>query len=1053
MPDEWRQFAAYLMKPGTTMQFKEIRRGDPEPVPDQLSLFRRLWLDFDGKGLTVQDTIDGTLSRQWYLAVNLPMVLGRVSVDGKDQVITAQGDERKAGVVLRQGDLKLQCDARLPERTGSLNAVGWDHDFKKVSGELHLPPGWRLMAAMGVDQASDTWLQRWSLLDFFVVLMIALAVFKLRGWRWGILALAVMVLIFHEQGAPRMVWLHILAALALLPLLPENWIKRTVSLWGVGALLTLLIISIPFVIHQIRWGIYPQLAPRNDDQVASPAGGRAPQIPKKAAAPQQSPKLLSKPFSLKGRFEPEAYSKSSNASAGRTGKAIWHQDPDALIPTGPGVPEWRWHTVWLNWNGPVARDQGMRLLLLSPRLNFILSLLRVFLLSLFIWGLIDWKPWWAKFQNQLKTTQAKTAIVLFIFVGVQWSSAHAEGMGAFPPKEMLETLKERLLEPPDCLPYCADVSRMEVTVSGDNLRIILKVHAANQIAIPLPVNRKSWTPDQVLLDNAPISGMRREKGGGLWAVVPSGLHTVIMLGNVAQEGMIQIPLPLKPHLASYAARGWAVKGILPGGTVGSSIQLTRIQEQQSSKNIARENMALPPFLQVRRELHLGLTWQVSTTIERLTPTGTPVVINLPLMANESMTTAGFHVDNGHVLINMSADQSKVSYTSALKITPTIQLTAPQAVPWTEIWVLDASPIWHCDLEGIAVIHHQDRDGQWQPQWRPWPGESVRVNIRRPKAIDGQMLTIQKADLILDPGRRYSRGTLSLKINTSRGGQHTVALPSKTNLQKVSVSGKSLPVRQDGQWVTVPLQPGVQAIDIQWHQLAPFKTWYKAPLIKIGKEAVNARVTLNLPQKRWVLLVGGPRLGPAILFWSYLAVIVLVSLGLGRLTITTLKTWQWILLGLGMTQIPVPMALIIIGWLPVLGLREKRTMPSSWFGFNALQFGLAVLTLLALISLFTAVKAGLIGHPDMQIEGNHSNSWTLNWTQDRINDHMPLPWVLSFPLWCYRVLMLAWSLWLAYSLLGWLKWGWQCFSKNGVWKKKPPGKKAIKWTPKPFKEEG
>lgn len=1051
MPSEWRQYAAYLIKPETSMQFKEIRRGDPDPVPDQLNLFRRWWLDFDGKGLTLQDTIDGTLSRQWYLAVNSPLVLGRVSVDGKDQVITAQGDQRKSGVELRRGDLKLQSDARLPKRTGSINAVGWDHDFKKVSGELYLPPGWRLMAAMGVDQVSDTWLQRWSLLDFFVVLMIALAVFKLRGWRWGLLALATMVLLFHEQGAPRMVWLHILAVLALLPLLPENWIKRVVSFWGVGAVLTLLIISIPFVVHQIRWGIYPQLAPHNNT-AATRVRSQAVQAPKEAASPPKSSKLLSKVSPRRRLAESEAYSMSSDDAMGRTGKAVWHQDPDALIPTGPGLPEWNWHTVRFNWNGPVARDQNVRLLLLSPQVNLILALLRVSLLSLFIWGVIDWKPWWHKFQNQLKSPQTTAAVLLFILVGIQWTPAHAEGEGAFPPEEMLETLKQRLLEPPDCLPYCADVSRLEVAVSGDDLRLILKVHAATQTTIPLPVNRKSWTPDQILLDNAPISGMSRDKGGGLWAVVPSGLHTLIMLGSVAQEGLIQIPLPLKPHLASYAAKGWVVKGILPDGTVGSSIQLTRTQEQRSSKTFSRDNSALPPFLYVRRELHLGLTWQVSTTIERVTPKGTPVVVNLPLLANESMTTSGFHVDKGHVLINMSADQSKVSFNSALKITPTIQLTAPQAVPWTEKWVLDASPIWHCDLDGIAVIHHQDRRGQWQPQWQPWSGESVRINVRRPKAIDGQMLTIQKAELTLDPGRRFSRGALAMKVNTSRGGQHTVELPPKTNLQEVRVNGKSLPVRQDGQWVTVPVQPGVQAIDIQWQQLAPFQTLYKVPLIKIGKEAVNANVTINMPQKRWVLLAGGPRWGPAVLFWSYFAVIVLVSVGLGRLTITTLKTWHWILLGLGMTQIPVPMALIIIGWLLALGIREKRTMPDGWFGFNVWQLGLIVLTLLALISLFTAVKAGLIGHPDMQIVGNHSNSWTLNWTQDRIDDHMPQPWVLSFPLWCYRGLMLAWSLWLAYSLLGWLKWGWQCFAKNGVWKKKPPRKKkAVKWTPKPYKE--
>jgi hypothetical protein len=147
-----------------------------------------------------------------------------------------------------------------------------------------------------------------------------------------------------------------------------------------------------------------------------------------------------------------------------------------------------------------------------------------------------------------------------------------------------------------------------------------------------------------------------------------------------------------------------------------------------------------------------------------------------------------------------------------------------------------------------------------------------------------------------------------------------------------------------------------------------------------------------------------------------------------------------------------MALIIIGWLLALGLRDRRPMPDHWLGFNALQMGLIILTLLALISLFAAVKAGLISHPDMQIEGNNSNSWTLNWKQDRIAGHLPQPWVLSLPLWIYRALMLVWSLWLAHALLGWLKWGWHCFAKNGAWKKAPPReKKAVKWTPKPHKE--
>jgi len=1049
MPNEWRRYSAYLIKPKSVMQIKEVRRGDPDPVPDQLRLFRRWWLDFDGRGFTLQDTIDGTLSRQWYLAMNTPAVLGRVAVDGIDQVITAQGGQQKAGVELRRGNLNLQGDARLPERPGAINAVGWDHDFQKLSAELHLPPGWRLLAVMGVDQVSDTWLQRWSLLDFFLVLIIALAVYRLRGWRWGLLALAAMALLYHEPGAPRMVWLHILAVLALMPLLPDNWIKRTVSLWGIGAVVVLLVIAIPFVIHQVRWGLYPQLSPHNDFRAISRQPMQSLPTPLEEAPRKKGARLLSKEMLDQAASEPSISVPKSAPPVSQTAQAVWHQDPDALIPTGPGLPEWHWHTVRLVWNGPVAKDQTMRLFLCSPLINLFLAVLRVALLGLLIWGVIDWKPWWRKIQSQLKLSPALMVVPLLWGIA-QWTPALAAVEGDFPPPKMLDTLRQRLLEPPECLPYCADISRLELAVSGDELQIMLKLHAADQTSVPLPVNRKSWTPEQVLLDNAPISGMARDQGGGLWAVMPAGLHTVVMMGSVAQESLVQIPLPLKPHLAAFVAKGWAVKGILPNGTTGSSIQLTRLEEKRLSRSATRDNGTLSPFLKVQRRIHMGLTWQVDTTIDRVTPIGSPVVINVPLLADESVTTPGLHVDQGHALINMSAEQRRISFASTLKIVPAIKLTAPRAVPWTETWLLDASPIWHCDLEGIAVVHHQNRGGQWQPQWQPWPGEKVSINVHRPKALEGQVLTVQKADLALAPGQRFSRGDLTLNINTSRGGQHVVELPPKANLQDVQVDGRSLPVRQDGQWVTVPLHPGMQTVAISWHQLTPFKALFQVPLIKIGLAAVNAKVSLKMPQNRWILLAGGPRWGPAVLFWSYLVVILMAAFGLGRLTLTPLKTWQWILLGLGLTQIPAALTLIIVGWLLALGLRDQRPMPSHWLGFNVLQLGLIIFTVAALAALFAAVKAGLIGQPDMQIQGNGSSSWLLNWTQDRIDESMPCPWVLSLPIWSYRVLMLAWALWLAYALLGWLKWGWQCYVKDGVWRKTPPRKKKARVVPEPPK---
>ena len=54
-------------------------------------------------------------------------------------------------------------------------------------------------------------------------------------------------------------WLHLLAASALLRFLPEGWVRKVVNLWRLGSIVTLLVLAIPFMVQQVRCGIYPQL--------------------------------------------------------------------------------------------------------------------------------------------------------------------------------------------------------------------------------------------------------------------------------------------------------------------------------------------------------------------------------------------------------------------------------------------------------------------------------------------------------------------------------------------------------------------------------------------------------------------------------------------------------------------------------------------------------------------------------------------------------------------------------------------------------------------------
>ncbi len=66
-------------------------------------------------------------------------------------------------------------------------------------------------------------------------------------------------------------------------------------------------------------------------------------------------------------------------------------------------------------------------------------------------------------------------------------------------------------------------------------------------------------------------------------------------------------------------------------------------------------------------------------------------------------------------------------------------------------------------------------------------------------------------------------------------------------------------------------------------------------------------------------------------------------------------------------------------------------------------------------------------------GNGSHAYALRWYQDRVRDLLPQAAVLSVSIWFYKLLMLAWALWLASALLGWVRWGWESYATGGLWR--------------------
>ena len=481
-----------------------------------------------------------------------------------------------------------------------------------------------------------------------------------------------------------------------------------------------------------------------------------------------------------------------------------------------------------------------------------------------------------------------------------------------------------------------------------------------------------------------------------------------------------------------SASGWSVTGIHADGGIDNALELKR-EKPEATEHQTLEPGLLPTFVQVERFLNLGLEWRTTTTVTRLSPPGTAVLLEIPLLTGESIITEGVRIKEGKAIITLDAGSTGFAWESNLGVTPELLLRAPNTDLWTETWRVSAGPIWHLDTSGIPVIHHREGD-TWLPMWRPWPNEEVRLIISRPEGIPGQTLTVDQTAMVVRPGERMTETELSLMLRSSQGGQHRLLLPKGSELQTVLINGQSQPIRLQDNAITLPLVPGSQNVSLKWRTLTGIGIRFLTPAVDLGITSVNTSIEVRMPANRWSLLLGGIQVGPAVLFWSLVIVIAVGSLALHHVRVSPLRFRQWFLLGVGISQSFVFGMLVIVGWVLALGWRGEMREVRNKALFNLMQILLFALTVAALVELITAVSGGLLGLPEMQISGNGSSGQILRWFQDHSKPLIPQAWIISAPMWVYRVLMLFWALWLAFTVLKLLRWGWGSISHLGLWQK-------------------
>lgn len=1005
---------AYVVTAESDFKLVEQFRGDPSPSPNDFSLDRSIWLSFDGSSYTVQDTLNGTLALPSRLSANF--VPGRMTVDDAPQLITRLGDA-KPGVELPSGSHTIASVSEMP-RSGLETAVGWETDVASLSGQLNLPPGWRLLWTHGVDRAPTAWLPSWTLWDIFLVVISVVLALRLLGRAAAALVAATLVLVYQEAGAPTLVWIVLLLLLAVLRIGRGRF--GQFARLGYFVVFAFTVVGVlAFAIDSFRMAIYPQL---------ENAGYTTYEMDTFAPAPAMVEAPLVKRANDSARMEEVVVTAERKSS-----KPDKQFLANTQVQTGPGVPTWRWRTEQLIWNGPVTAAQPMNLVLSPPWLTRSIHVVSPLLLLLLIavFGGATLPPA-TPLPTWLKRFIAPAAVVLFVVAAFVPPDARAD----IPGPDILGELEKRLTKPPTCLPACAAVEQATIKLTGNVLSVQLNVNAATTVAIPLPATTAQWWP-LVVRDGDKPAVVSRDEAGQLSIAVKEGTHSIELSGPVTHVDRFELPFPMPPGSVSLELKGWRAYGVQNGHLRGGTLQFERESPAAAGRtaaSLAPEPIA--PYFRLSRTFEFGLEWRIHTTLRRTAPETGSIPFAVPLVTGESLLSGSVRVENGRIIGVLPGDEQEIEWVSALATADTLQLTGPPLAQWAEQWTLVPSNYWHVDYDGFAPMKLATDDAAG-PRFQPLDGETLQVRLTRPVPIPGETVTVERVDVTEVPGARARRTTLGLELLSSQGGNFPVRLPDGAKVLTISINGRPQPIPTSAGALPLPIVPGKQHIDIAWETPTAVTGMIRTSAIELPGRAYNIALNLTLPGDRWPLFVGGPRLGPAVLYWGVMLVVLGVALMLSRIPGMPLSMSDGVLLGFGMSLANLPSTVLVGAWLLVLLARlryAERLQHATRRSFHLVQIVVAGVSAAALIALAASVPMGLLGTPEMHIAGNNSSAYDYHWFQDQAAKQLPTAYVLSVPMWVYRVVMLAWSLWLAFAVVRWVKWGWRAFSAGGIWKR-------------------
>lgn len=1040
IPSEWQEYPTYRMVDDETLVVTTEFRGDHSPSANEFYVKRDLWLDFDGGGITALDRISGVMNQGWRINAAKGTSIGRATVDNDPVLITL--DNNIAGIEVRSPTIELEAVTRT-ESTAIFSASGWNARADKFNATLHLPPGWRVLHASGVDSVWGTWLSKWDLWDVFIMLITLSVTRKLIGNAVAALAGGAFLIALHEPGNPLLIIPLLLVVIALLPVVAGK-IKSMLRSLGVILSVALILSVIAFAVSTFRLAIYPSLERSEIGSYGqSYYDASSHQKPLQPTAQMHDELADRERMVSKAPLTKRMHLEEVIVTANKRNQSLYQVTENDRVQTGPGLPTWTWNSVSFRSSSPVPADQVLSIYYSRPIVTSIWRVISVFLVALYAGmvirrfvGLSQFKELESK-VGVGATTALGMGLVLLLGVSNSPNSMADE----YPPKYLLDTLEKRLIKAPECLPNCASLNDGQIVVSGSDITINFSAYAETDIALPLPRSHGTWAL-VLVSENDRVLPLRKQQDS-FFVHLSKGHHVIKVTGKIMAD-QATVSLPLAIHNMKVSAPNWVVEGLVDGRLRNGTLTLRAIDKNASQKVDTLKADPAPAFVTVKRHFVLGKKWNIETTVQRISPTQGAISLPIKLIANEKLLKDMGVVKDGEIVVQLGHSEKFVSWLSSIEPTDQLQLKASENATYFEEWSFTPASLWRLHYKGIPPLKPDGHSNAFEPVFKPWPAELLVVDVRKPMGVAGETHTVESALLRVDAGNKLQRSTLTLDIRSSLGSNYVVTLPENTEVLKFSVAGRGMNT-PSGNKVIIPLQPGSQSAVIEFQSLIDMGVVSHSPNVGLPNGATNVRVQYSLPRDRWPLYLNGPAIGPAMLYWGMLCVIVLAALALPRLAKgldfqMPIAMTGWLLLGVGLSTVNGYGVLVIAVMFFMLAARKKLIKPElmTRFKFNTMQCAIVAWVGLAVLCMVSAIPMGLLSSPEMNVVGNGSGSHFYNYYQDITGgaEGFPVVTVISVPILAYRAVMLLWSLWLSTQLIRWAGWVWECFSEKLSWMSKP-----------------